>query len=72
MVSGLEIPLAEITTVSKTAFRAGHDGQLAASVFKGVVGISRLFLLCSQELPIHFLQWVVNIGSVQVPASLCF
>lgn len=53
------------------ASRTGHDGWLEASVLEGVAGIAWLLLLGGRELPIHFLQRVVDVGPIQVPAPLC-
>lgn len=55
----------------KRASRKGHDGELEASVLEGVVGVPCLLLLGGQELTIHLLQWVVDIGPIQMPAPLC-
>lgn len=54
----------------KQAATTGHEGQLEVSVLERVAGITLLLFLC-RELPVHFLQRVVDIGPVQVSASLC-
>lgn len=70
MDSGRGLPLPKSDRI-ETSLQKSHDGELEASVFEGVVGVPCLLLLGGQELTIHLLQWVVDIGPIQMPAPLC-
>lgn len=50
---------------------ACHWQPKSLSVLEGVAGVFCLFLLCSQQLPIHLLQRVVHIVPIEVSVPLC-
>lgn len=47
------------------------SGSPGLSVPEGVARVFCLFLLCSQQFPIHLLQWVVHIVPTEMSVPLC-